>query len=413
MTDRLAIVGGTRAVTASPPGSRGVEAPALAAARALLVRAETDASVLSDLEGSGVVAAFELAFASAVGARYAVAVSSGTAGLMTALVASGIGPGDEVIVCTYGWGSTVGAVLGVGAIPVFADIDSSFCLCPRSVEEAVTGRTKSVIATHLFGHAADISGLSEVCERHGLTLLFDAAQALGTTINGAGIGGLGTASAFSLGRTKLLPAGEGGVITTNDEATYERLVLVSQHPIRARHDIRAPHLNTLVDEVSLSLRLHGLAAVIATAALPAVPAAAQARRATRHLIVEATAGIPGLNWPDVPAGVDPGFHIFALSYTPGGVGGLPRQRFVEAMQAEGVPMLAGPVREPIHERARFQEVTGARRGGVLLTRASERCGHHELMLESPTQWVGVRDEYARQVAAAMRKVCQGIDQILH
>src|SRR3989454_355203 len=178
----LAILGGEPAVR-TPEGRRpGLSPEADRAARGLLLQARRDPDALADLGGSGVVRTFEEAFARHVGADHAVSSASGTSALVAALLACGVRPGDDVVVSTYGWGGTVGAVLVIGAAPVFVDIEPmTFNADPAAVDCALTPRTKAILTTHLFGHPADVAGLSEVARRHSLALVFDAAQALGAS----------------------------------------------------------------------------------------------------------------------------------------------------------------------------------------------------------------------------------------
>lgn len=171
------------------------------------------------------VAAFEEEFAAHFGlGRACVAVNSGTSGLHLGLLATGIGPGDEVIVPSFTFAATVNSVALTGATPVFADIEpSSFCLDPASVEAAVTGRTAAIMPVHLYGHPADMTALQAVADRHDLQIFEDAAQAHGASLAGAPVGAFGSFAMFSLYPTKNMTSGEGGMVSVaNDDV--ERLV---------------------------------------------------------------------------------------------------------------------------------------------------------------------------------------------
>lgn len=181
------------------------------------------------------VSLLEASFQRATGARHAIAVSSGTAALHVALLASGIGPGDEVITTPFTFIATVNSILMAGAVPVFVDIDAdTFNIDPALVEAAVTPRTKAILPVHLFGHPADLAALNDIAKRHGLTVIEDAAQAIGASIGEAPVGGSGTAC-FSLYATKNIFAGEGGMVTTNDDAVAERCMLLRSHGMRERY----------------------------------------------------------------------------------------------------------------------------------------------------------------------------------
>ncbi|HEY3255505.1 MAG TPA: DegT/DnrJ/EryC1/StrS family aminotransferase, partial [Polyangiaceae bacterium] len=169
------------------------------------------------------VAAFEREIAAYVGVKHAIGVSSGTDALAIALSALGIGEGDEVITTPYTFFATTGAILRVGATPVFVDIEaSSFNLDAERVRAALTPRTRAILPVHLFGQVADMRALREIASEHGLALIEDAAQALGATLHGVRAGALGELGCFSFFPTKNLGAfGDGGLVTTNDDRLAE------------------------------------------------------------------------------------------------------------------------------------------------------------------------------------------------
>ncbi|MBV9945823.1 MAG: DegT/DnrJ/EryC1/StrS family aminotransferase [Myxococcales bacterium] len=163
--------------------------------------------------------ALEDEFASYVDARHCLLTHCGTSALLIALAASGVRAGDEVIVPAYSFVATPLAVIHVGAVPVFADVDvETGCLDPAAAEAAVTARTRAIMPVHMHGGAADFEALDGVARRHGLILVEDAAQAHGATHAGRPVGALGAAGGFSLQSSKNLAAGEGGLFVTNDEA---------------------------------------------------------------------------------------------------------------------------------------------------------------------------------------------------
>lgn len=396
---------GAAAAVRTPEGRRpGLSAAAVRAGLEVLQAARADRDLLSDLGGGRTVAAFEEDFASYVGARYAVSASSGTAALVTALRACGVGAGDEVIVSPYGWGGTVAAVLGVGAVPVFADIEAgSFNLDPTCVESAVRPRTRVVLATHLFGEPADIRGLGRVASEHGLRTVYDAAQALGARYDGRTIGAFGDIIAFSLGRGKLLTAGEGGVAVTGDRGLYERMVALSQHPIRTLRETVDARLRSSPEEVSLSARIHPLAAALGQAGLQEVESLLSVRRAACLALCAALNGVPGIRVPTERPGTRHAFHRFALTYVEEELGGLPRGAFVRALAARNVPLVAGPVGTPIHRRAAVRS-PAAEPKPARLPVTERRCAREELLIESPTQWLDVPGERIGEIAEAFREV---------
>lgn len=161
---------------------------------------------------------FAAAFAGFCGTRYCVPTASGTASLMVALEACGVGAGDEVIIPGLTWVASASAVLGVNAVPILADIDpDTLCLDPRAVEAAISSRTRAICAVHLFSALAELSQLTAIARRHGLALIEDCSQAHGAAYAGKRVGGLGAIGAFSMQHNKLLTSGEGGAVVTNDE----------------------------------------------------------------------------------------------------------------------------------------------------------------------------------------------------
>ena len=175
-----------------------------------------------DLQGE--TQAFEAEFAGFCGVSHCLAVNSGTGALHIALAALGVGPGQEVIVPAYMWVSVVAAVVNLGAIPVLADIDDTFCLDPVDVEAKITPRTRGVIAVHMSGAPADIEAIKKVTQKHGLFLLEDCAQCAGGSVGGKKVGTFGDMAIFSFQMNKNMTSGEGGCIITNDERLYNRVV---------------------------------------------------------------------------------------------------------------------------------------------------------------------------------------------
>lgn len=213
--------------------------------------------LLSGLFVSGKkVAEFETAFADYIGTRYAVAVSNGTAALHIALETMGIGKGDEVIVPPLTFFATISAVLYLGAIPVFADIDpDDLCLSPESAKDKITSRTKAILPVHLFGAAAKMAALGKIADQHGLPVLEDCAQAHGTEYKGKKVGGIGTAGAFSFFATKHMTTGEGGIITTSDRELAESAKIIRSHGMAGRDDHIRLGFNNRMTEMEAAMGL--------------------------------------------------------------------------------------------------------------------------------------------------------------
>src|ERR687892_619750 len=167
---------------------------------------------------------FEELFAERVGAPYAAAVSSGTAGLHLLARIAGLGPGDEVVTTPYSFAATANCFLYEGATPVFADVDArTYNLDPAAVEAAITPRTRAIVAVDIFGYPCELDPLRALCERHGLTLIDDACEALGAEYLGRPVGSHGVDAVFAFYPNKQMTTGEGGVVTTHHEETWTLL----------------------------------------------------------------------------------------------------------------------------------------------------------------------------------------------
>lgn len=176
------------------------------------------------------------------GARYCVAVSNGTAALHIAALAAGIGPGDEVITTPITFAASANCALYCGAKPVFADINpETYNIDPASIRACVTPRTKAVVAVDFTGQATELDEIRAICREHGLTLIEDAAHSIGTRYRGQPVGSLADMTTFSFHPVKTVTAGEGGAVTTNDRALYDKLVLLHAHGItRDRSQMEHP-----------------------------------------------------------------------------------------------------------------------------------------------------------------------------
>jgi perosamine synthetase len=167
---------------------------------------------------------FEELFAAAVGAPYAAAVSSGTAGLHLLCVSAGIGADDEVITSPYSFAASANCFLYEGAVPVFADIDAqSLNLDPAAVEAAVTERTKAIVPVDIYGYPCELDELRAIAKKHGLALLQDSCEALGAEYKGARIGSHGPGAVFAFYPNKQITTGEGGMVTTHSEEEWRLL----------------------------------------------------------------------------------------------------------------------------------------------------------------------------------------------
>jgi perosamine synthetase len=241
---------------------------------------------------------FEREFAEICGTRNAVAVSNGTVALHLSLVALGIGPGHEVIVPSLTYIASVNAIRYVGATPVFADVaEETWCLDPRQVERLVTKKTRAVIAVHLYGQPAEMDQLTNICERYGLHLVEDAAEAPFGSYHSRPVGALGELATFSFYGNKLVTSGEGGAVTVNDDRLAERLR-------RLRGQGMDPERRYWFPEVGYNYRLTNVAAAILCAQLERRDDFLSRRRVIFERYSSRLAGLPGVEFQrDVPGSV--------------------------------------------------------------------------------------------------------------
>jgi len=231
------------------------------------------------------VAAFERETATYLGVKHAIGVASGTDALHLALIAEGIGAGDEVITTSFTFIATAEAIKYVGAIPVFVDIDpKTFNICPDAIAKAITPKTKAIMPVHLFGQPADMTRIMALCEQHNLKLIEDCCQSFGASINGKQTGSIGHSAGYSFFPSKNLGAfGDGGLVVTNSDETAEIIKQLRNHGSKVRyyHDI-----------IGYNSRLDEMQAVILRPKLKRIDQYNAARRRVAHLYSELMADLP-------------------------------------------------------------------------------------------------------------------------
>ncbi|HYN89776.1 MAG TPA: DegT/DnrJ/EryC1/StrS family aminotransferase [Ardenticatenaceae bacterium] len=270
------------------------------------------------------VAEFERAFAAFVGVRHAIATSSGTTALHAALLAHGIGPGDEVITSPFTFMASVNAILYTGATPILVDIDDSFNLDPARLEAAITERTRAILPVHLYGQPADMEAICRVAQRYDLVVVEDACQAHGAEFAGHKVGSFGT-GCFSFYATKNMTTGEGGMITTDDDDLATRTRQIINHGMQRRyqHEI-----------LGYNYRMTETAAAIGIVQLGRLPAF-QARRAEIAAFYDRTLDeIEGLLLPRAALNRSHVYHQYTLRVTPHF--GHTRDEVANALTAKGI-----------------------------------------------------------------------------
>lgn len=271
------------------------------------VLGESECAAVSEVLLSGwvtqgpVVERFEKAVAEYVGAAHGVAVASGTAALHLALLAAGVGPGDEVIVPSLTFIATANAVRHCGARPVFADVErDTYNLDPASVGQRISPRTKAILAVHQFGRPANLAAIAAISDRHGCVLIEDAACALGSAYRGHRIGSHSSLVCFSFHPRKVITTGEGGMITTSDGSLAGRLRRLRHHGMNIsdwqRHAEASP-VRERFEEVGFNYRLSDLAAAVGVRQMERLEGLVQTRRRLAAAFDDAFADHPALEVP--------------------------------------------------------------------------------------------------------------------
>ena len=284
------------------------------------------------------VAAFEKRFAALHQVREAVAVTSGTAALHLALLAHGIGAGDEVITTPFSFAATGNTILLVGATPVFVDIEpDTYNIDPVKVEAAITPRTKAIMPVHLYGNPADMTRLAQLGQAYNLVLIEDACQAHAAAVDGKPVGSFGT-GAFSFYPTKNMTTGEGGMVTTNDSAIAEQVRLWRSHGQKQRYEHVALGYNQ---------RMTDLQAAIGLAQIEKLAGFTEQRIANAAYLTEHLSGV--VQTPVVRPGHRHVYHQYTIR--------IPRERdaFASALNARGIGTGIHYPR-PIHQQPLYQQL---------------------------------------------------------
>ena len=293
---------------------------------------------------------FEEKFAAFQGAKYGITCTSGTTALEVSMLALGIGAGDEVIVPPYTFMATASAVLKVNAIPIFADIEpDTFCLDPAAVEKQITDKTKAIIPVHFAGFVADMDRLNDIAKKHNLYIIEDACHSWGSQWKGKGTGALGHCGVFSFQMSKNITSGEGGIILTDDEDIADKCLSYTN----CGRGKGKPWYQHFV--MGSNLRMTELQAAILLAQLTRLEGQTLKREKSAAILDEMLKGIPGIMLSKTdPRITRRSWHMYSIRVTP--ELGISRERFMDAVRAEGVPISAG-YPTPLYDNPLF-EMTG-------------------------------------------------------
>jgi perosamine synthetase len=256
-------------------------------------------------------ARFEKAFAAYVGRKHAISLSSCTAAIHLALLAAGVGPGDEVIVPDITWIASAAPITYVGATPVFADVDArTWCLSVEGFRACIKPRTKAVIPVGLYGGMPDMDGILELARRHGIVVIEDAAEAAGAEYRGRRAGSFGTASVFSFHGSKTLTTGEGGMLLADDTALIERALVLRDHG-------RRPGDNSFrSQEVAYKYKMSALQAALGLAQLERIDELVAKKRQIFAWYKAAMDGLPGVRLNAEPEGTRNAYWMVTAVFDP-------------------------------------------------------------------------------------------------
>jgi dTDP-4-amino-4,6-dideoxygalactose transaminase len=352
-----------------------------------LIGEEEKAAVLEVLSSGQLaqgkrVREFEERFAEWVGARYAVAVSSGTTALHVALLAHDIGAGDEVITTPFSFIASANCILYTGATPRFADIDPVYyTIDPAAIEQQITPRTRAIIPVHLFGQPCDMEAIAAIAARHHLAIVEDACQAHGATLHGKPLGAWG-AACYSFYPTKNMTTGEGGMITTDDAELAARMRLLREHGMRTRY---------VHEALGYNFRMTDLQAAIGLVQLTRIDAWNEQRRQHAAHLTRRLAGIPGVATPQVRPGATHVFHQYTVALAH-------REQVIAGLSEHGIGYgIYYPA--PIHQQQVYQE-----RGYTDVLSVAEAASHKVLSLPvHPALTETELDQIADAVIATVRE----------
>jgi dTDP-4-amino-4,6-dideoxygalactose transaminase len=271
---------------------------------------------------------FEEAFAEAVGAPYAAAVSSGTAGLHLLCITAGVGPGDEVVTSPYSFVASANCAIYEGATPVFADIDRrTLNLVPAAVDAAITDRTRAVVAVDIYGYPCELDEIRTVCEARGVALIQDACEALGARYRGAPVGSQGPSAVFAFYPNKQITTGEGGMVTTHSESEW-RLLRSLRNQGRADSGGWLEHAR-----LGFNYRIDDIRAAIGLGQLEKLDEILRGRGEVAARYAELLAGVPGL---ELPCADDADHERSWFVYVVALPAGADREAVIASLTADGV-----------------------------------------------------------------------------
>lgn len=324
---------------------------------------------------------FEAAFKAHLGTSYAIATSSCTGALHMGMAGLGVGPGDEVIMADTNWIASAAPIIHLGAKPVFVDIrPDSWCIDPDLIEAAITPRTKAILAVHLYGNLCDMDRLLAVGEKHGIPVIEDAAEAIGSVYYGKRAGSIGVFGAFSFHGTKTVTTGEGGMFVTNDPALYERVLTLSNHG-RSRTQIK----QFWPDAVGFKYKMSNIQAAIGCAQMERIAELTSRKQQIFHYYRDRLQGLPGIRMNPEPTNIVNGAWMPTVVFDQSS--GITRERLVAAFAANNID--ARVFFHPLSGLSMFEEVRSNRYAHDIPGRAINLPSYHDMTAEDQDRVIAV------------------------
>jgi perosamine synthetase len=313
---------------------------------------------------------FEGAFKAHLGVKHAIATSSCTGALHMSMAALGIGPGDEVIMADTNWIATAAPIVHLGARPVFVDIlPESWCIDPELAEAAITPRTKAIVAVHLYGNLCEMDQLLAVGQKHGIPVIEDAAEAIGSIYHGKRAGSVGRFGTFSFHGTKTITTGEGGMFVTDDDDLYEKVLTLSNHG-RARGQTK----QFWPDVVGFKYKMSNIQAAIGCAQMERIDELVLRKREIFQAYNEGLAGVAGISMNPEPTGTQNGFWMPTVVFEE--PKGLTSERITGAFAAENID--ARVFFHPLSATPPFAGSPGGKWAGEIANRAINLPSFHDI-----------------------------------
>lgn len=356
MKSKLAINGGCK--TISTTRTHFIWPPISNKTRDIVLQ-QLDESI-SIYNRSGIIEKLEIQFCNYHNRKHSLLTNSGTSALLSMFIGANLQEGDEIICPAYTFYATISPIFFTGAVPILAECEEDGNINPNSVEEKITDKTKAIIITHMWGLPCKMTELCEIAKKYGLLLFEDASHAHGAIYNGMKVGSFGDASAFSLQGQKTLTGGEGGVLLTNNDELFYRALLLGHYNKRCKTEIPKDYSlsNFSVTGMGLKLRIHPVAAAIASQQFNELETVLVGRQKFAKLMSDELGKLPGIRVPEVPDNVRHTWYAFVMKYDSNELSGLPIDKFYAALLAEGCKELDRPDSTcPLNYHPLFQNPT--------------------------------------------------------